>query len=134
MSGKIEINNFLLKASFVLVILIFTSCAGNKNTSGKTNTTNINSSSSASSRDLGSNSYDAQRSSRKSGPKIESEYDKKVEEYKIRMRENAMKNAKIAKEMQKPQYSDPSYFGHKKKPKKRPLGKRKFCKECGIVH
>lgn len=34
----------------------------------------------------------------------------------------------------KPQYSNPAYFGHKKKPKKRKRGKRKFCKECGIVH
>jgi hypothetical protein len=36
--------------------------------------------------------------------------------------------------MEKPQYSDPSYFGHKRKPKIRERGKRKFCKECGIVH
>jgi len=36
--------------------------------------------------------------------------------------------------MKKPQYSDPTYFGHKKKPKKRPPGKKKFCKECGIYH
>jgi hypothetical protein len=34
----------------------------------------------------------------------------------------------------KPQYNDPTYFGHKRPPKKRPLGKRKFCKECGIRH
>lgn len=34
----------------------------------------------------------------------------------------------------KPQYTDPSYFGHKKPPKKRKRGKRKLCKECGMVH
>jgi hypothetical protein len=34
----------------------------------------------------------------------------------------------------KPQYSDPSYFGHKRPPKKRPPGKMKFCKECGLRH
>lgn len=28
----------------------------------------------------------------------------------------------------------PPYFGHKKPPKVRPLGKRKLCKVCGIVH
>ncbi len=41
---------------------------------------------------------------------------------------------KMQKDMKKPQYSDPMYFGHKKKPKKRKRGKRKLCKECGIVH
>ncbi len=34
----------------------------------------------------------------------------------------------------KPQYSDPSYFGHKRPPKKRPPGKMKYCKECGLRH
>lgn len=34
----------------------------------------------------------------------------------------------------KPQYSDPSYFGHKRPPKKNPPHKMKFCKECGIRH
>ncbi|MFY0627201.1 MAG: hypothetical protein JXR07_12955 [Reichenbachiella sp.] len=41
---------------------------------------------------------------------------------------------KKEKGMRKPQYSDPSYFGHKRPPKKRKLGKRKFCKECGMTH
>ncbi|MTI21651.1 hypothetical protein E1176_11525 [Fulvivirga sp. RKSG066] len=50
------------------------------------------------------------------------------------MEANAKKRKKMEREMQKPQYSDPSYFGHKRKPKKRPPGKRKFCKECKIVH
>ncbi len=62
------------------------------------------------------------------------EYDKKVEEFDKRMEENAKKYKKMAKEMEKPQYSDPTYFGHKKKPKKRPPGKKKFCKECGMYH
>ena len=34
----------------------------------------------------------------------------------------------------KKRYTDPSYFGHKRKPKRRPPGKRRLCKECGIVH
>ncbi len=33
-----------------------------------------------------------------------------------------------------PRYTDPLYFGHKKPPKKRPVGKQKLCKECGIRH
>ena len=65
---------------------------------------------------------------------ISKDFDRKVEEYEKRMQANARKNAKLAKEMQKPQYSDPTYFGHKKKPKKRPPGKKKFCKECQMYH
>ncbi|MCG8387602.1 MAG: hypothetical protein MJA30_18780 [Cytophagales bacterium] len=60
--------------------------------------------------------------------------DGKIKEYEKRMQANAKMDKKAARQMQKPQYSDPSYFGHKKKPKKRPVGKRKFCKVCGIVH
>jgi hypothetical protein len=41
---------------------------------------------------------------------------------------------KNEKMMETPQYSDPSYFGHKRPPKKRKAGKIKFCKECGIRH
>lgn len=56
------------------------------------------------------------------------------QEFEERMKANAKKYEEQAKLAEKPQYSDPSYFGHKKKPKKRPVGKRKLCKECGIVH
>jgi len=41
-------------------------------------------------------------------------------------REEAMKND--------PRFTDHLYFGHKKPPKKRPVGKQKYCKECGIRH
>jgi hypothetical protein len=51
-----------------------------------------------------------------------------------RMDEVAKANRKAEKELQKPQYSDPSYFGHKRPPKRRPSGKLKYCKECGIRH
>ena len=61
-------------------------------------------------------------------------YDKKVEEYEARMKKNAKKHEKMARLMEKPQYSDPTYFGHKRKPKKRPPGKKKYCKECGLYH
>ncbi|HNP17496.1 MAG TPA: hypothetical protein PKL31_03590 [Fulvivirga sp.] len=60
--------------------------------------------------------------------------DLKIKEFDKRMQANAKAERKKQREMRKPQYSDPSYFGHKKKPKKRPPGKRKFCKECGIWH
>lgn len=58
----------------------------------------------------------------------------KVKEYEKRMVANAKQDRKERRLAKKPQYSDPSYFGHKKKPKKRPVGKRKFCKECHIWH
>ena len=60
--------------------------------------------------------------------------EQKVLEFEERMEANAKAYKKQQKEMQKPQYSDPSYFGHKRKPKIRKFSKRKFCKECGIVH
>ncbi len=60
--------------------------------------------------------------------------DQKKVEFQQRMKENAKENRREARLMKKPQYSDPLYFGHKKKPKKRKNGKRKLCKECGIVH
>ncbi len=60
--------------------------------------------------------------------------DQKKEEFYKRIKENAKEDRKMERKMRKPQYSDPMYFGHKRKPKKRPVGKRKFCKECGIVH
>ena len=51
-----------------------------------------------------------------------------------RVEQVAKDNRKAEKELQKPQYSDPSYFGHKRPPKRRPAGKLKYCKECGIRH
>jgi hypothetical protein len=57
-----------------------------------------------------------------------------VKEAEQRQEANAKRREKEAKLAEKPQYADPSYFGHKKKPKKRAPGKRKFCKECGITH
>lgn len=71
---------------------------------------------------------------KKSNYSISKDFDKKVEEYEKRMQDNVKKHKKMEKEMRKPQYSDPTYFGHKKKPKKRPQGKKKFCKECGLKH
>lgn len=56
------------------------------------------------------------------------------EDFQKRMKATARKKAKEAKLAMQPQYSDPTYFGHKKPPKKRPNGKKKFCKECGLSH
>ena len=56
------------------------------------------------------------------------------EAYFKRMKELQKTRRKNEKMMDKPQYSDPSYFGHKRPPKKRPPHKMKFCKECGIRH
>ena len=56
------------------------------------------------------------------------------QQYYERMEELAKVRRKNEKLMEKPQYSDPSYFGHKRPPKKRKPSKMKFCKECGIRH
>lgn len=61
-------------------------------------------------------------------------FNQKIKEYEERMVANVKRHKKIERQMKKPQYSDPSYFGHKRKPKKRAPGKRKFCKECEIMH
>ena len=57
----------------------------------------------------------------------EREYYERVEE----LEKTRRKNEKLS---EKPQYSDPSYFGHKRPPKKRPANKMKYCKVCGIRH
>jgi hypothetical protein len=41
---------------------------------------------------------------------------------------------KVEKELMKPQYSDFTYFGHKRPPKRHKVGKLKYCKECGLRH
>lgn len=56
------------------------------------------------------------------------------ERYYEQMERVAKARKKAEKELMKPQYSDPMYFGHKRPPKKRPPGKMKYCKECGIRH
>jgi hypothetical protein len=68
---------------------------------------------------------------KKSGRKIT--YDARDKFYD-RMEQVAKDNRKAEKELQKPQYADPTYFGHKKPPKRRSAGKLKYCKECGIRH
>lgn len=88
-----------------------------------------------SSRTPGESNARAAGSSKKSSKRISAKtHADLVKEFEERMEANAKRYKKEAKLAEKPQYSDPSYFGHKKKPKKRKLSKRKLCKECGIVH
>ncbi len=64
--------------------------------------------------------------------KAKKESDSEV--FRKRLKKVFREKAKMERKMEKPQYSDPSYFGHKRKPKKRANGKKKFCKECGLTH
>ncbi|HLT80504.1 MAG TPA: hypothetical protein VKZ86_05700 [Cyclobacteriaceae bacterium] len=73
------------------------------------------------------------KSERKRGKKIEVTYNAEKRYYE-QMERVAKARKKAEKELMKPQYSDPMYFGHKRPPKKRPPGKMKYCKECGIRH
>ena len=73
--------------------------------------------------------HHSKRSRRGKGPTVESQ-----KEYADRMQATVKAKRKAEKEMAKPQNSDPMYFGHKRPPKKRPPGKMKFCKVCGIRH
>lgn len=57
-----------------------------------------------------------------------------MDAHEARMKEVVKAHRKAEKESLKPQYSDPTYFGHKRKPKKHKPGKLKFCKECEIRH
>lgn len=57
-----------------------------------------------------------------------------MDEHEARMKAVVKAHRKAEKEMSKPQYADPTYFGHKRKPKKNKPGKMKFCKECEIRH
>ncbi len=57
-----------------------------------------------------------------------------MDEHEDRMKEVVKAHRRAEKESLKPQNSDPTYFGHKRKPKKNKPGKMKFCKECEIRH
>ena len=76
----------------------------------------------------------ARKKSSKKKSDLNAYYDQLVVEYHQRMKSNVRKYKKMARKMKKPKYSDPMYFGHKRKPKKRQGKKRKFCKECRIIH
>jgi len=55
-------------------------------------------------------------------------------EYEDRMSARAKTNRYNERMLMKPQYANPTYFGHKRKPKRHAPGKIKYCKECGIRH
>jgi len=56
------------------------------------------------------------------------------EAFREKIEANQKQKAKDLKKADKPQYTDPLYFGHKRPPKKRKNDKKKFCKECGLSH
>lgn len=60
--------------------------------------------------------------------------EEEIADFRAKMKKVARQKRKEEKLAEKPEYSDPSYFGHKKPPKKRPPGKQKFCKICRIKH
>lgn len=76
------------------------------------------------------------------GPRKEKKKKKSVtydakSEYNDRMEKNWREREKREKTMERGEAVDkmrPPYFGHKKPPKIRPIGKRKYCKICGIRH
>jgi len=55
-------------------------------------------------------------------------------EYEERMSALAKTYRYNERMLMKPQYANPAYFGHKRKPKRHAPGKIKYCKECGIRH
>ncbi|MCB0489024.1 MAG: hypothetical protein KDC99_11145 [Cyclobacteriaceae bacterium] len=55
-------------------------------------------------------------------------------EFYKRVEMAAKEKQRILKKLAKPQFSDPSYFGHKRKPKRRAPHKMKYCHECHIRH
>lgn len=61
----------------------------------------------------------------------EDEMWREVEANKRRVRKKYRLWARLRK---RKQYSDPTYYGHRRKPKIRPVGKRRYCKECELVH
>ena len=61
-------------------------------------------------------------------------YDDPEQDFYNRMQDLQKTKRKNARLMEKPQYSNPMYFGHKRPPKKHKPSKMKFCKVCGIRH
>ena len=74
---------------------------------------------------------------RKKNKKTNPYYSTKEEEiaaFRKKMKTVYKQKAKEEKLAKKPEYSEHSYFGHKRPPKKRPPGKQKFCKVCKMKH
>ncbi|MCB0489023.1 MAG: hypothetical protein R2820_15680 [Cyclobacteriaceae bacterium] len=74
----------------------------------------------------------AKSKKKKSGPSYEARND-----FEERMEKNWKEREREEKNFsgeRKADKSQPPYFGHKRPPKIRPMGKRKVCKVCGIKH
>jgi hypothetical protein len=80
-----------------------------------------------------SKDYEPEKKGKKKSKSRKATYNA-MDEHENRMKAVVKDHRKAEKEMLKPQYSDPSYFGHKRKPKKRSPDKMKFCKICEIRH
>ena len=66
---------------------------------------------------------------------LRARYEKLEKEYRERLQKQAREHRKMQRKLRRnKKRRDPSYFGHKRKPKHRPPDKRRLCKECGIVH
>jgi hypothetical protein len=124
----------MLRLPFVVILLL---CAvtvsfgqSKKNKKGKSQPTQQQSSSLAPYYPEKDYAPKAEKKKKKSSKPTYTAEDK----YYDRVGEVSKAQRKAEKEMLKPQYSDPTYFGHKRKPKKRPPHKMKFCKECEIRH
>jgi hypothetical protein len=55
-------------------------------------------------------------------------------EFYKRVEQAAKDKQRILKKLSRPQFSNPAYFGHKRKPKKRPPHRMRYCSECHIRH
>jgi len=55
-------------------------------------------------------------------------------EFYERVEQAAKDKQRILRKLSKPQFSNPAYFGHKRKPKKRPPHRMRYCSECHIRH
>jgi hypothetical protein len=116
---------------FIFIMLLFFTVAGFAQSRKKKQKAEQTQSDQPTTRDPGPMKDYSPKASRKksSGPTFESE-----QKYYERMEELNKTRKKNEKLQEKPQYSDPMYFGHKRPPKKRKPGKMKYCKECGLRH
>ncbi len=55
-------------------------------------------------------------------------------EFYKRVEKASKDKQRIMRKLSKPQFSNPAYFGHKRKPKKRATHRMRFCSECHIRH
>lgn len=121
-------------AIFIVSFFLITSLALGQTTKKKKNKDNVRSETNQPSTvDPGASpTYSEPKKTRvKSGLKITYDGERRYYERKELV---AKERRKAEKELMKPQYSDPMYFGHKRLPKKRKPGKMKYCRECGLRH